>query len=89
MYIHLRRYNMPTITLSIPKETRNLMKKFPEMNWSGFIRTVISKKTEELSWKEKMMEKFKTEQKITDWTLESQKILRKGRGKELRKKGLL
>ena len=43
---------MASITLSVPKDVKEKMKKFEEVNWSAFIRKSITEKTEELSWKE-------------------------------------
>lgn len=80
---------MVSITLSIPEEVKEKMSEFPEVNWSGFVREAIIKKTEELSWKEEMLEKLEKEEKFTDWAI---KLIREGRTdryKELKKKGLI
>ncbi|MBI2671214.1 hypothetical protein HYX18_04540 [Candidatus Woesearchaeota archaeon] len=80
---------MVSITLSVPKEVKQKMKRFPEMNWSGFIRKVIIEKTEELTWKEGMLKRFYEEEKLTDWAVKLQRRARKGRFNILRKKGLV
>jgi hypothetical protein len=82
---------MVSITLSVPKETRELMKKFSEINWSQFIRKSIESKTKELSFKEEMLNRLKLEDNkgFTDWTIELSKEARKNRFKELKSKGLL
>lgn len=80
---------MVSITLSVPAEVREKMKRFPEINWSGFVRKAIEEKAKELSWKEKMLKKLKEEQEITEWSLRLQRASRKGRFKELKKKGLI
>lgn len=64
---------MVSITLSVPQETRELMNKFPEMNWSGFVRNSIESKVRELSWKEEMLEKLKLEEPIIKMALEMQR----------------
>ncbi|MFT4310027.1 MAG: hypothetical protein ACMXYC_00160 [Candidatus Woesearchaeota archaeon] len=52
---------MVSITIGIDEQTRQLMKKFPEMNWSGFVRKAIKDKTNELSEKEQILAKLKKE----------------------------
>ena len=80
---------MVSVTLSIPKEIKEKMVRFSEVNWSGFIRKQIIKKAEELSWKDKMMQKLKQEQNIDEWAVDLQTKSRKNRISELRKKGLV
>ena len=53
--------NMVSIIIGVDEQTRKLMKQFPEMNWSGFVRKVIKEKTQELSLKEKLLAKIKGE----------------------------
>jgi len=80
---------MVSVTLSIPKETREKMNEFSEMNWSGFVRKQIKEKTkmlEKLGAFEKMLEK---EKETTDWAVKLQRASRKGRLDELKKKGLI
>ena len=40
---------MVSITLSVPQETREKMKEFSEVNWSGFVRKAIEQKTVDLT----------------------------------------
>ncbi len=80
---------MVSITLSVPEDVKKNMKKFPEMNWSGFIRKAIIEKTKDLSWKEEMLKNLEKEKEITDWSVKLQRTARKGRVEELKKKGLL
>ena len=80
---------MVSITLAVTEEIKKKMEKFPEMNWSGFIRKAIIEKTEELSWKEKMLEGLKKESDIAEWAVKLQQKARKGRFEELKKKGLI
>ncbi len=80
---------MVSITLSVPEETRELMKHFPEMNWSGFVRKTIEEKTKQLSQLEKLRKQIEKEQDKTDWSVKLQHASRSGRLEELKKKGLL
>jgi len=80
---------MVSITLSIPEDVKEKMNKFDEVNWSGFIRKCIVEKTDELSWKERMLQKLKEEQAIIDWSVKLARHARKGRAEELKEKGLL
>ena len=65
------------------------MKKFPEMNWSGFVRKSIEHKTKLLAQLEEMKKKFKEEQGVVDWSVKLQHASRSGRIDELKKKGLI
>ncbi len=80
---------MVSVTLSVSKETRNLMKKFSEINWSAFVRNMIETKVKQLSWKEEMLKKLKEEESFSDWAVKKQQESRKNRVKELQKKGLI
>jgi hypothetical protein len=80
---------MVSITLSIPKEVRELMNRFPEINWSGLVRSSIEKKIKQLSWKEDMLKKLKNEEAFSEWAVDAQRKSREFRLKELKKKGLL
>ena len=80
---------MVSITLSVPEDTRALMKSFPEMNWSGFIRKSIIEKTRKLSRLEKLKKELEKEKELVDWSVKLQKGSRSGRFAELKKKGLI
>ncbi|MFH1316734.1 MAG: hypothetical protein ABII01_04395 [Candidatus Woesearchaeota archaeon] len=80
---------MVSITLSVPEETRKLMKRFPEMNWSGFVRKTIEEKAKALSWKEEMLKQWEKEKPLAEELVRDIKKIRKGRFKELQKKGLI
>lgn len=80
---------MVSVTLSIPKEVKEAMTKFDEVNWSGFIRKCIIEKTKELSWKEEMFKKLEEEKEIIDWSVKLGQIAKKDRFEKLKKKGLL
>jgi len=74
---------MVSITLSVPPEVRALMKRFPEVNWSGFVRGSIEEKVRELSWKEEMLKKLKGEEALTKWSVSLGKRAKRGRFKEI------
>jgi len=82
---------MVSITLSIPEEVREQMKRFSEINWSAFVRSCIESKAKELSWKQEMLEQLNSseEQKLIKWSVELGRQAKKGRAKELEKRGLL
>jgi len=80
---------MVSITLSVPEETRKVMKKFTEMNWSGFVRKSIEEKAKELSLKEQMLKEFSKEEEVINWAVRLQHKSRANRINELRKKGLI
>ena len=70
---------MVSITISVPEETRSLMKKFPEINWSGLVRKAIIERTEQLKLKEEMLSHLKKDKSFNDWAVS---IVRKGRKNE-------
>ena len=80
---------MVSVTLSVPQEVKEKMEKFPEINWSGFIRKAIEDKTKEMSWKEELFRKLEAERDIDDWAVKLQRASRKGRYEELKKRGLI
>ena len=41
---------MPNLTLSIPNELKEMMEKFPEINWSEVARDSIKKKIAQLNF---------------------------------------
>jgi hypothetical protein len=80
---------MVSITLSVPAEVKANMDRFPEMNWSGFVRQKIIEKTEKLSWREEMMKRAKEEEELDMWIVDLVREGRKGRFEELKKMGLV
>ncbi|MBS3060928.1 MAG: hypothetical protein J4432_05495 [DPANN group archaeon] len=78
---------MVSITVSVPVHTKELMNKFSEINWSGFVRKCIEQKADQLSWKDDMLKRLKKEEEFSEWAVETLKISRKGR--LLKKKGLI
>lgn len=65
------------------------MNQFPEINWSGYIRKRIMQKVDELQWEQRMLEKLKKDQALSDWGIDLVEKDRGKRVKELQKKGLL
>ncbi|HIG95816.1 TPA: hypothetical protein HA249_02905 [Candidatus Woesearchaeota archaeon] len=80
---------MVSVTLSLPPEIKQKMDHFQEMNWSGFIRKCVTEKTNELAWKEEILEKLKKEEELTVFAVDLQRKARKGRAQQLKKKGLI
>lgn len=82
---------MVSITISVPEETRKLMKRFPEINWSGFVRASIETRAKQLAWKHEMLEKLRQEDEsgFKDWCIELGQKVNEGVAKELKKKKLL
>ncbi len=69
---------MVSITLSVPEEVREIMKRFPEVNWSGLIRTCITEKAKRLAIKQELSREFEKEKDFSDWAVD---LIRKGRNK--------
>lgn len=80
---------MVSITVSVPDKTKKLMKEFPEMNWSGFVKKSIIEKAERLVKLEELKKEIEDEQDITDWSVKLQRASRSGRLDALKKKGLI
>lgn len=53
---------MGTMTLSVPKELKNKMESFPELNWSEVARQAFMQKIEDLEF----LERFKSKSSITE-----------------------
>jgi len=70
---------MVSITISVPEETKKLMKRFPEVNWSGLLRKSIIEKAEKLALIEEILGNLKKEQDFIDWSVELGKRAKKGR----------
>lgn len=67
---------MVSITLSVPEEIHKLMKKFPEVNWSGLVRQCVAEKAKMLAIKEELLGQLDKDQKFNEWAVN---IVRKGR----------
>ncbi len=76
---------MVSITISVPEEVRALMKRFPEVNWSGLVRQCITEKAERLKLKESFLKELDREKEFIDWTVELGRKAKKGRFDRLKK----
>ncbi|MEK6873375.1 MAG: hypothetical protein AABW91_00885 [Nanoarchaeota archaeon] len=70
---------MVSITVSVPEDIRKLMKKFPEVNWSGVVRNSITEKAQKLALKEEMLKGFEKEKDFNNWAVELGRRAKKGR----------
>ncbi len=57
---------MPNVTLSIPEELHEKMKKHSEMRWSEVVRKSISQKIEDLELMDKLTKRSKLTQADVD-----------------------
>ena len=80
---------MVSITVSVPDKTKKLMKEFPEMNWSGFVKKSIIEKATRLVKLEELKKELEDEQDVTDRSVKLQRASRSGRLDALKKKGLI
>jgi len=77
MFLNIKlKINMVSITISVPEEIRDLMKKFPEVNWSGLVKRCISEKAKNLALKEELMKQLNKEKEFNEWAVET---IRRGR----------
>ena len=76
---------MVSITLSVPEDIREVMKRFPEINWSGLVRKSIIEKAQELKIKEEMLNELKKEQGFIEWSVDLGRKAKKGRLKRIEK----
>ena len=74
---------MVSITMSVPEEVRALMKRFPEVNWSGFVRSSIEEKVKLLAWRQEMARKLKEERQFIDWSVSLGRAAKQGRFRKL------
>jgi len=70
---------MVSITLSVPEEVHELMRKFPEVNWSGLVRACITEKAKRLAIKEEMLKQLGKEKEFNEWAVN---LVREGRKKQ-------
>lgn len=70
---------MVSITISVPEEIRELMKRFPEVNWSGLVRKSIQEKAKQLAVKEELLNQLKNEKEFINWSVDLGKKAKKGR----------
>lgn len=70
---------MVSITVSVPEEIREIMKKSPEVNWSGLVRKAITEKARQLAIKQELISHLRKEEKFNEWSVN---LIRKGRKNE-------
>ena len=80
---------MVSITVSVPDKTKELMKQFEEVNWSGFVKKTIIEKTKQLAKIEELKKQLDSEKEVINWSVKLQRASRSGRLEELKRKGLL
>lgn len=80
---------MVSITVSVPPKVKELMREFPEVNWSGFVKKSIEEKVKRLGKLEELRKELDKEQEITDWAVKLQRASRSGRLDTLKRKGLI
>lgn len=80
---------MSELKVEIPEEVGEKMKRFREINWSGFVEKAIEQKVDELERIEEMLRELEKEQEIIDWSVKLQRASRRGRFEQLKKKGLV
>lgn len=78
---------MVSITLSIPESVREQMKKFPEINWSGFVRASIEEKAKRLLWKEHMLKQLESEKEFDKEALKIGDKIKQSVWERLKKEG--
>lgn len=78
---------MPSITLSVPEKTRELMKMFPEINWSALVRLAIESKAKRLAWKEQMLQQLELEKEFDRSALEIGDKIKEAMWKRYKKEG--
>jgi hypothetical protein len=70
---------MVSVTVSIPEDVRDIMKKFPEVNWSALVRKTIIEEVRKRELKEKLLGQLDNDKEFNDWAV---KVVREGRRNE-------
>ena len=78
---------MVSITLSVPEEVRKEMKRFPDINWSGFVKLAIEAKVKRLIWKEQMLQQLESEKEHDETALRIGDKIKEGAWKRYQKEG--
>ncbi len=74
---------MVSITFSIPENIRNIMKEFPEINWTHLVRSSIEEKAKKLALKKELLKRVDAEKDFIDWSVELGRISKQGRAQRL------
>jgi hypothetical protein len=77
---------MVSITLSVPEDIKKRMDKYPEINWSGFVRSSIEAKLDKLTWKEEMLKKLVGEEEFDEWAVDLGRKIKKDAAAKLQAK---
>lgn len=77
---------MVSITLSVPEDMKKKMDRFPEINWSGLVRSSIEAKLDKLVWREDMLRKLEEEEDFDEWAVEFGRKIKKDAAAKLQKK---
>ena len=80
---------MVSVTVSIPEDIKKKMEQFPEVNWSGLVRTIIENKVRNMIWKEEMKKRINEDKDFTDWSLIMGKKTKRGIAQRLKKEGFI
>ncbi|MBS3142514.1 hypothetical protein J4464_03960 [Candidatus Woesearchaeota archaeon] len=67
---------MVSITLSIPEDVRELMRKHDDVNWSGFVRKSIVEKVKQIERSEKLLTQLEGDKEFMDWAVGLQEKMR-------------
>ncbi len=78
---------MVSITLSVPEEVRIQMKRYPEINWSGFVRVAIESKVKKLMWKQEMLRQLESEKEFDEEALKLGREVKQKAWEKLKKEG--
>jgi len=74
---------MVSITISVPQEVRETMKKFEEVNWSALVRKVIIDEVKKRQLKEELLNGLEKEKEFINWSVELGRKAKKGRFQRL------
>jgi hypothetical protein len=67
---------MVSVTVSVSREVRDIMKMHNDVNWSGLVRRAILEKVEKLEAKGQLLRGLKEDASFDDWAVG---IVREGR----------
>ncbi len=72
---------MVSITLSVPEEIHELMRRFPEINWSALVRSFIAEKAKKLATKKEILMQLGREKQFNEWAVN---LIREGRKEQVK-----
>lgn len=80
---------MPNITLSVPQELKQKMDELPELNWSETIREFLSEKVKRALLLKKLDKLLENSELTEEDCIRMGREAKKGRFKELKKRGMV